>query len=476
MTSKTFITDDFLLESGTARELYSRHASSQPIHDYHCHLSPKQIADNHSFPNLTSVWLAGDHYKWRAMRANGVAEHYCTGNATDYEKFLAFARTIPYALGNPLHHWSHLELLRVFGIDLLINEENAPAIWEQANARLATPDLAAHGILASNRVAVIGTTDDPVDPLDEHVRIAASGLPTKVYPTFRPDKALNVHQPDLFNTWCDRLAAISGVECGTLGGLMSALKKRHDDFHAVGGRLSDHGLETCFNLECTETEAGLIFDKARGGQAASPEEQQKFGWFMMVYFGHLDAARGWTKQLHLGAMRNVNSGSFSKLGADTGFDSISDAPQAHALASYLDALARTNQLPKMVLYNLNPSDNYTFASMAGNFQDGSVPGKIQFGSGWWHLDQRHGIELQLETLSQLGLLRRFVGMLTDSRSFLSYTRHEYFRRILCNKIGGDAERGLLPRDQELLGAMVREICFTNARDFFGQPCGYDSAS
>jgi len=474
MRATTFITDSFLLENETAKELFSQYASPQPIHDYHCHLPPKQVADNHRFADLADIWLGGDHYKWRAMRANGVAERFCSGDAKGYDKFLAFAKMLPYAVGNPLYHWSHLELLRIFGIDLLINEANAPAIWEQANARLQSNDLAAHGILASNKVAVIGTTDDPADSLAEHERIAASGIPTKVYPTFRPDKALNVHQPELFNLWCDRLAAISRVECQTLRGLMDALKKRHDDFHAIGGRLSDHGLESCFASECTESEAKQIFDKARSGKAATNEEQQKFGWFMMLYFGHLDAARGWTKQLHLGAMRNTNSRMHSLLGADTGYDSISDAPQARALAGYLDALERTNQLPKMVLYNLNPADNYVLATMAGNFQDGSIAGKIQFGSGWWHLDQKQGMEWQLEALSQLGLIRRFVGMLTDSRSFLSYTRHEYFRRILCNKIGNEAERGLLPRDMKMLGSMIREICFTNARDFFGQTCGYEA--
>jgi glucuronate isomerase len=470
MATKTFLTDDFLLENDTARELYFDHAAPQPIYDYHCHLPPRQIASNHSFSNLSDIWLAGDHYKWRAMRANGIAEDLCSGDADGYEKFLAFVRTLQYAPGNPLYHWSHLELLRVFGIDLLITEANAAAIWEEANARLATPDLSAHGLLASNRVGVVGTTDDPADPLDDHEQIRALGLPTKVYPTFRPDKALLVDHPELLNPWCDRLASTSGVACSDLKGLLDALKKRHDDFHALGGRLSDHGLESCFAASCTPVEAGEIFARARAGTPATSLEREKFGWFMMIYFGHLDAAKGWTKQLHLGALRNTNSRLYSKLGPDTGFDSISDVPQARSLAAYLDALDSTNQLPKTILYNLNPSDNYAFATMVGNFQDGSVAGKIQFGSGWWHLDQRQGMEWQLEALSQLGLLRRFVGMLTDSRSFLSYTRHEYFRRILCNKIGGDAKRGLLPDDRNLLGAMVREICFTNARNFFGQEC------
>ncbi len=474
MPARTYITDDFLLEGETARELYHGHAAAQPIHDYHCHLPPNQIADNHSFSDLAAIWLDGDHYKWRAMRANGIPEDLVTGKEEGYGRFLAYVRTLQYAVGNPLHHWSHLELLRVFGIDLLINEENAPAIWEQANERLSTPELSAHGILASNKVAVVGTTDDPVDPLDDHARIAAIGIPTKVYPTFRPDKALAVDNPPLFNPWCDRLSSASGIACNDLSGLMAALQKRHDDFHAAGGRLSDHGMESCFAAECSDEEAARIFARARTGEAASREDHARFASWLMIRFGRMDAAKGWTKQLHLGVIRNLNSRLFRRVGPDTGFDSLSDAPQAKSLAAYLDALDATGELPKMLLYNLNPADNYVFATMAGNFMDGSIAGKIQWGSGWWYLDQRQGIEWQLEALAQLGLLRRFVGMLTDSRSFLSYTRHEYFRRILCNRLGSEADRGLIPRDMGLLGSMVREICFTNARDFFGQPVGYDS--
>ena len=474
MPSRTYITDDFLLEGKTARELYHDHAACQPIHDYHCHLSPAQIAGNHRFPDLAAIWLAEDHYKWRAMRANGIPEEFVTGSGDGYGKFLSFVRTLQYAVGNPLHHWSHLELLRVFGIDLLITEENAPAIWEQANERLTSPELSAHGILAANKVAVIGTTDDPADALEDHARIAALGIPTKVYPTFRPDKALAVDNPSQFNPWCDRLAKTSGISCDDLTGLLAALEKRHADFHSAGGRLSDHGMESCFSSECTDEEATRIFSKARSGEAATKEEHARFASWLMIRFGRMDAAKGWTKQLHLGVIRNLNSRLFRQIGPDAGFDSLSDAPQARALAAYLDALDATGELPKMVLYNLNPADNYLFATMAGNFMDGSVPGKIQWGSGWWYLDQRQGIEWQLEALAQLGLLRRFVGMLTDSRSFLSYTRHEYFRRILCNRLGSEADRGLIPRDMNLLGSMVREICFTNARDFFGQPVGYDS--
>jgi glucuronate isomerase len=474
MSKRTYITDDFLLENETARELYHVHAAHQPIHDYHCHLPPKQIATNHRFADLADIWLGGDHYKWRALRANGTPEELVTGNAPGYEKFLSYVRTLQYALGNPLHHWSHLELLRIFGVNLLITEENAPAIWAEANELLSTPGLSAHGILASNKVAVVGTTDDPADPLDDHARIAALGIPTKVYPTFRPDRALGVDRPEAFNAWCDRLASAAGIACNDLAGLMAALEKRHADFHAAGGRLSDHGMESCFAAECSDEEAARIFAGARSGKAADPAEHARFASWLMIRFGRMDAARGWTKQLHLGVIRNLNSRLLAKVGPDAGFDSLSDAPQARALGAYLDALDRTGELPKMVLYNLNPADNYLFATMAGNFMEGTTAGKIQWGSGWWYLDQRQGIEWQLEALAQLGLLRRFVGMLTDSRSFLSYTRHEYFRRILCNRLGSTVERGMMPRDMDLLGAMVREICFSNARDFFGQEVGYDS--
>ena len=464
---KTFITEYFLLQNDTARELYFDYAAKQPIYDYHCHLPPKQIAENYRFRNLYDIWLAGDHYKWRAMRTNGVAERFCTGDATDEEKYQAWSRTVPYTLRNPLYHWSHLELLRYFGIDELISEESAPRIWKAANAKLSEPEFGTHGILAKNRVAVIGTTDDPVDSLEHHASIRKQGLKTRVYPTFRPDAALKVDQPALFNAWCGKLAAAANSELATLAEFQAALKQRHDFFHEQGCRLSDHGLEACHAAECNEATAAKIFLKAREGQAATPEETRQFGSFLMLYFGHLDAARGWTKQLHLGAMRNNNSRMKRELGPDTGFDSIGDFPQAQALAWYLDRLNQNGDLPKTVLYNLNPNDNYALATMAGNFQDSSAAGKIQFGSGWWFLDQLEGMTWQLNSLSNLGLLRRFVGMLTDSRSFLSYTRHEYFRRLLCNLLGSDVEKGLLPHDMKLLGTMVREICFENARGYFG---------
>ena len=398
------------------------------------------------------------------MRANGVAERLCTGDATPREKFDAWCATVPYTLRNPLYHWSHLELQRYFGLGATINAASADAIWREANAKLA--GLRVHDILAANRVAVICTTDDPADPLDTHERIRKLGLKTRVYPTFRPDKALGVNQPAAFNAWLERLGGTARTSIRSFDDLLAALQRRHDEFHAFGGRLSDHGMETALAEPCTPTEAAAVFDAARAGRAATPEEWAKYGSYLMLEFGRWDARRGWTKQLHLGAQRNNNRRLLARLGPDTGFDSIGDFPQTRALARYLDALDATGELPRTVLYNLNPADNYAFATMAGNYQDGTIAGKIQFGSGWWFLDQKEAMEWQMNALSNLGLLRRFVGMLTDSRSFLSYTRHEYFRRVLCNLLGAEMERGELPADRELVGAMVREICFGNARSFF----------
>ena len=462
---KPFIHDDFLLQTDAARDLYHNFAKAEPIFDYHCHLPPAQIADNHRFADLAEIWLGGDHYKWRAMRANGVDERLCTGAAAPWDKHAAWCATVPYALRNPLYHWSHLELKRYFGIDAVINPASAKAIWEQANAKLS--GLRVHDILAANKVAVICTTDDPADSLEVHERIRKTGLKTRVYPTFRPDKAFLVRQPAVFNAYLEKLAGAAGR--GTVKSFddfLATLKKRHDDFHAFGGRLSDHGMETAFAEPCTPAEAKAIFDAARGGQAATPGGFAQFSSFLMLVLGRWDAARGWTKQLHLGALRSNSTRSLEKLGPDTGFDSIGDFSQARALSRYLDTLDSTNELPRTILYNLNPVDNYVFATMIGNFQDGSVPGKMQFGSGWWFLDQKEAMEWQLNALSNLGLLSRFVGMLTDSRSFLSYTRHEYFRRVLCNLLGSEMERGELPADRGLVGAMVKEICFSNARGYF----------
>jgi len=443
---RTFITKDFLLHSDVARELYHDHAAHEPVFDYHCHLPPDQIAGNKTFRNLYEIWLAGDHYKWRAMRSNGVAEKYCTGNASDWEKFLAFARTVPFTLRNPLYHWTHLELKRFFGITKTLDESTAKEIWDAANAKLAK--MPVHTVLETNRVAVVCTTDDPTDSLEHHRQIRASKLKTRVYPTWRPDKALALDP-----AWLEKLGAP-----GSLTALLDALEKRMDFFHAQGCRLSDHGLSHCYAADFTEAEAARAYARRQPTDA--------FRSFLMVWLGEQYHRRGWVMQLHLGAQRNNNTRLFRALGPDTGFDSIGDWPQAAALAKFLDRLDQNDRLPKTILYNLNPADNYVLATMIGNFQDGTVPGKIQFGSGWWFLDQKEGMEWQMNALSNLGLLRRFVGMLTDSRSFLSYSRHEYFRRILCDLIGRDVQNGELPRDMKLLGQMVRDISYRNAAAYF----------
>jgi len=456
---KTFVTEDFLLHSDVARELYHNHAAQEPIHDYHCHLPPEQIAGNKTFRNLYEVWLAGDHYKWRAMRSNGVSEKFCTGDASDWEKFLAFAKTVPATLRNPLYHWTHLELKRFFGITDLLDESTAKQIWDEANRQLA--QMPVHKILESNRVAVICTTDDPADSLEHHRTIRASQLKTQVYPTWRPDKALAIDQPMSWNAWLDKL----GV-AGDFDSLLARLNERLDFFHANGCRLSDHGISHLDATDCTPAEAAQTFAAARTGKQIAPDAAGKFRSFLLIWLGEQYHARGWVMQLHLGAQRNNNSRLLRTLGPDTGFDSIGDYPQAAALGKYLDRLDTNNRLPKTILYNLNPADNYVLATMLGNFQDGSAPGKIQFGSGWWFLDQKEAMEWQLNALSNLGLLSRFVGMLTDSRCFLSYSRHEYFRRILCDLIGRDVVNGELPRDMKLLGELVRAISFSNARDYF----------
>jgi glucuronate isomerase len=467
MSTPKFLHNDFLLTNAAARELYHEHAAELPILDFHNHLPADQIASNHNFETLYDIWLAGDHYKWRAMRANGIPEKYITGDASPWEKFHAYAKTVPYTLRNPLYHWTHLELKRFFGIDKILNGDTSREIWDAANEQLATPEFGVQKLLARHRVVALCTTDCPVDSLAHHKAIADANIPLRVYPTFRPDKALGVHDPVAFKKWTASLSETSGVDCANFTGFTAALTQRHDFFHAMGCRLSDHGLQYCPTEECSETDAATIYASALSGKTGSQEDATRFVSYMMLFFGRLDASKSWTKQLHLGAIRNNNSRLHKMLGPDTGFDSMGDFQQGPSLSRYLDRLDSTGELPKMILYNINPADNYLFGTMAGNFQDGVVPGKIQFGAAWWFLDQKEGIELQLNALSNLGLLRRFVGMITDSRSFLSYSRHEYFRRILCNLIGVDVTNGELPHDMPLLGAMVREICFENARDFLG---------
>ncbi|MEA3212895.1 MAG: glucuronate isomerase [Chthoniobacter sp.] len=485
MNPKPFIHEDFLLSTPAARRLYHEFAAPEPILDYHCHLSPRDIAENRQFKNLFEIWLEGDHYKWRAMRSNGVPERFCTGDATPFEKFKAWAATVPHTLRNPLYHWTHLELARYFGITELLDESSAARIWEQANEQLATPEFSAQGLLKKFRVTALCTTDDPADDLRHHDAIAARPsngetpkaptdaatrhrsveLRTRVLPAFRPDAALAVNRPEAFNAWLARLEQASGVDIAWLPALLEALRQRRDFFHERGCRLSDHGLERCHAEPCTEAEASAIFDAARSGKAAAPAEHARFASFLMHFLGRLYAERGWTMQLHLGALRSNNTRLLRQLGPDTGFDSIGDFPQAAALSAFLDRLDSEDSLPKTILYNLNPADNYVFATMIGNFQDGSIPGKVQLGSGWWFLDQKEAMEWQLNALSNLGLLSRFVGMVTDSRSFMSYPRHEYFRRVLCNLIGRDVESGEMPDDDHLVGPMIRNICHANARDY-----------
>ena len=468
----SFINDDFLLQNKTARRLYHQYATGQPIIDYHNHLPPGDIARDRRFGNLFEIWLEGDHYKWRAMRANGVGEKYCTGDAEPYDKFLAWAKTVPHTVRNPLYHWTHLELQRYFGINELLDDKSAPKIWERAGEMLADPGLSAQGILGRFRVAALCTTDDPVDDLAAHQSIARSDLGTRVYPAFRPDKALNVGDAAAFNAWVGKLEAASGISIARLSDFLEALEGRHAYFHAQGCRLSDHGLPHCYADFPTDAAAGAIFDRARSGQPVDAVAHGQFASYMMLFFGRLDARQGWTKQLHLGALRNVNGRGVAQLGPDTGFDSMGDWPQAAALGSYLDRLNQEHALPKTIVYNNNPIDNDAFATMMGNFQGGSsdqprVPGKMQFGSGWWFLDTKRGIERQLDTLSDIGLLSRFIGMLTDSRSFMSFPRHDYFRRVLCNLIGRDIENGEIPDDDDLVGPLIENICFKNAREYLG---------
>jgi glucuronate isomerase len=462
-----FIHDDFLLASKTARHLYHGYAAPEPILDYHSHLSSADIAADRRFKDLFEIWLEDDHYKWRAMRANGISERFCTGDAPPYEKFLAWARTVPFALRNPLYHWTHLELKRYFDIGELLDEDSAKRVWDRANTLLQTNELSVRGILKKFHVRVICTADDPCDDLRYHQAIAGSEKNFRVFPTFRPDRAFAVGAPQEFVPWLEQLEAASNISISSLTDFLGALKQRHDYFHSLGGRLSDHGLNYCCNSLCTEQQASAVFAKARGGAPATSEEAEQFASYLLLFLGRLDAEKGWTKQLHLGALRRVNTRRTLELGSDKGYDGIGDWNQAEALCAFLDRLDQEHALPKMIIYNVNPSDNYAFATAIGSFQEGPVAGKIQFGSGWWFLDQKEGIEWQLNALSNTGLLSRFIGMLTDSRSFMSFPRHEYFRRVFCNLLGREVESGELPNDEKLLGTMVQNVCYRNAERYVG---------
>lgn len=463
---KPFMDENFLLHTETAQKLYHEHAAKMPIFDYHCHINPKDIAEDRMFKSITEIWLAGDHYKWRGMRTNGVDERFCTGDASDWEKFEKWAETVPQTLRNPLYHWTHLELKKFFGINEVLSPKNARQIFDACNEKLNTPAYSCRNIIRMANVHTICTTDDPIDNLQYHQQIKASGFEVAVLPAWRPDKAMMVDDPTFFNAYINQLAAAAEMTITTFADLMTALDKRHQYFHENGCRLSDHGLDTAFAEDYTAKEIRAIFTAVRSGNKLTNEEILKFKSCMLYEFGVMDHSRGWTQQLHIGALRNNNARLFNKLGPDTGFDSIGDKPVAEPLSKLLNKLDTEDKLCKTVLYNLNPADNELYATMIGNFQDGSVPGKMQYGSGWWFLDQKDGMEKQINALSNLGLLSRFVGMLTDSRSFLSYTRHEYFRRTLCNILGNDVENGEIPNDMELLGQMVENISFNNAKNYF----------
>jgi len=470
--SDVFITDNFLLSNDRAERLYHEFARDMPIIDYHCHLPPAQIARDARFENLTQIWLDGDHYKWRAMRTAGVPEHYCTGGASDWEKFDRWAWTVPQTLRNPLYHWTHLELKRPLGIsDRLLSPETAEGIWQEAGARLAEDGFSCRGIIQQMNVEIICTTDDPTDSLEHHGIIAGDeSFPVRVFPSFRPDKGMAVEVPEPFNAWVDKLSEVSGIDVkDDFESYLEAITQRHEYFHAMGCRLSDHGVEAIVADAYDPAEIPAIFRRVRRGNELRTEEIRRFQSAMLYHFGVMDHASGWTQQYHIGAMRSNNTRMFLQLGPDTGFDSMADAPVARPLARFLDRLAQGNQLTRTILYNLNPSDNEVIATMLGNFQDGDTPGKMQMGSGWWFLDQKHGMEAQLNALSNMGLLSQFVGMLTDSRSFLSYTRHEYFRRILCNLLGTEMQQGILPDDIDMIGTLVRDVSYHNAKQYFRFP-------
>ena len=464
---KKFLDNDFLLETDTAKTLYHEVASKMPIIDYHCHLIPEQIAGNHQFENLTQIWLAGDHYKWRAMRANGVPERYCTGDASDEEKFLKWAETVPDTLRNPLYHWTHLELQRYFGIHELLDAKSAKRIYQQANEMLHTEDFRVRSLIQKMNVEVICTTDDPIDSLEHHQKILDDGFETRVLPAWRPDKAMAVEDPGSYNAYLEKLEAASDQSISTYMDLLEALHDRHEYFHQMGCRISDHGMEGFYGDDFDHLEVEKIFLKVRNGRKLNESEINQFKSAMLFELAVMDHDKGWAQQFHVGAIRNNNTRRFHELGPDTGFDSIGDFDMARSMSRFLDKLDSLDQLAKTIVYNLNPVDNTLIATMVNNFNDGLTPGKMQFGSGWWFMDQKYGMIDQRNTLSSLGLLSRFVGMLTDSRSFLSYPRHEYFRRILCNLVGTDVENGEIPYDRSLLDGLISKVCYHNAKNYFG---------
>ena len=463
----TFINDDFMLTNDYARELYHQSAENQPIIDYHCHLVPKMIADNYQFADLTEVWLGGDHYKWRAMRGNGVPEEFITGKADGYAKFEKWAETVPYTMRNPLYHWTHLELSRVFGVDKILKPETAREIYDECSAKLQTPEFRGQELMKKFKVEVVCTTDDPADSLEFHQQIKDNPFGVKVLPTWRPDKAMVVEKPQQYREYIQKLSDVSGVAINNYQDLLTALQKRQDFFYEMGCRISDHGLETFYAEDFTMEEVDLIFRNTLKGIQPTQEEVLKFKSAILLDFARMDHAKGWAQQFHIGAIRDNNTRMFNLLGPDTGYDAIHDVQCAAAGHKFFNTLALEDKLTKTILYNLNPKDNEVLATMAYTFNDGTCPGKMQLGSGWWFLDQEDGMRKQMNALSALGLLSRFVGMLTDSRSFLSYPRHEYFRRILCNLLGEDLKAGKLPvSEMDFLHQMVKGISYENAKNYF----------
>jgi glucuronate isomerase len=463
--TKPFLDEDFLLENRMAQVLYHDYARHQPIIDYHNHLPPDEIAQNKTFENITQVWLYGDHYKWRAMRTLGIDERFITGDASDKEKFLKWAETVPFTIRNPLFHWTHLELKRYFGIVDLLTSDSAGHIYNICNEKLATATYTAQGLMSKMNVEIVCSTDDPADSLEHHIAHRMSDSAIKMYPAFRPDKAILINS-ESYNTYIDKLGQAAGMDINSYPNLVEALQKRVDFFDSQGCKVCDHGLAKVYACSFTEQQLSTLFHKRRNGQILAEEEVQIFISGLMYELGKMYADKGWVMQLHLGALRNNSRRMMRQLGPDTGFDSIGDFDQAADLSDFLDRLDAIDQLPKTILYNLNPRDNEVMATMIGNFNDGSIRGKMQFGSAWWFLDQRTGMEQQINALSNMGLLSCFIGMLTDSRSFLSFPRHEYFRRLLCNMIGKDVHNGELPYDEKWLGGIVNDICYNNAKRYF----------
>ena len=463
---KPFINENFLLGNKTAVTLYRKYAENQPIVDFHCHLSPSMIAEDRQFLNLTQAWLEGDHYKWRAMRTNGINEKYCTGNEPDVEKFKKWAETVPATVGNPLYHWTHLELARYFNITKLLSPSTALEIYEEASALLQTKEYTTRSMILKMKAEVICTTDDPTDTLEHHIKLRGS-FASKVLPTWRPDNVIKTEDTTKFRAYILKLGEACGIEIKDFSGLIEALDQRHRFFHETGGRLSDHGLERFYFAQYTSSEADKIFKKLLKGDDISPEDTEKYRTAVMTELCKMNHKRGWTQQFHVGALRNNNSRAFRQMGPDTGWDSIGNSQDAVKISKFLSSLDDSDTLAKTILYNLNPADNEMMITMAGNFNDGSTAVKVQYGAAWWFLDQKNGMEKHLKDLASLGLLRRFIGMVTDSRSFLSYPRHEYFRRLVCNFVGEEVEKGLIPDEEELLKPLIEGICYTNAKNYFG---------